>query len=127
MHLRGPPLEGVVLGSDPRACTLTTRMLTSENKDQATIFAQKPETFISLSSLFFFFLLAALGLSCSIWDLSSLDEGSNLSPLCWELGVLTTGPPGKPIPLVFISEYGEGQGQILTGFPYRSRKQFERQ
>ena len=23
------------------------------------------------------------------------DQGSNLSPLCWKLEVLTTGPPGK--------------------------------
>ena len=51
------------------------------------------------------------GLSLSIWDLwSSLrhsgslaaasgiyfpDQGLNLSPLHWELGVLATGPPGK--------------------------------
>ena len=66
MHLKGPPLEGMVLGSDPRACTLTTRMLTSENKDQATIFAQKPKTFIYLSSLFFSWLHWLLVAACRI-------------------------------------------------------------
>ena len=54
MRLEGPPLEGMVLRSDPRAWTLTTRMLTSENKDQATSFAQKPETFTYLSIVFVF-------------------------------------------------------------------------
>ena len=33
-------------------------------------------------------------LSCSMWDLVP-DQGSNLGPLHWELGVLATGPPGK--------------------------------
>ena len=35
--------------------------------------------------------LAALDLSCSVWDLVP-DQGSDLS---WEHGVLATGPPGK--------------------------------
>ena len=34
--------------------------------------------------------LAALDLSCSMWDLVQ-----NLEPLHWELGVLITGPAGK--------------------------------
>ena len=38
-----------------------------------------------------------LGLSCSMWDLVP-DQGSN--PLHWERGVLTTGPPGKPLPSI---------------------------
>ena len=40
--------------------------------------------------------LAALGHSCSMWDLF-LNQGSNLGPLHWECGVLATGPPGKSL------------------------------
>ena len=39
-------------------------------------------------------------LSCSVWDLVSW-PGISPSPLHWELGVLTTGPPGKSLKLVF--------------------------
>ena len=61
--------------------------------------------------LYFFIYLAALGLSCSTQDLSSLlqraeylvepcgiqfpDQESNPGPLHWELGFLATGPTGK--------------------------------
>ena len=40
-------------------------------------------------------------LSCNMWDLSSLTRESNLGPLHWESGVLTTGPPGKSLDLIF--------------------------
>ena len=36
---------------------------------------------------FFFFFLAALGLSCSMQDLV-LEQGSNTGPLYWEHGIL---------------------------------------
>ena len=50
--------------------------------------------------------MAELGLRCSMRDLWSLavacgtqfpEQGSNLSPLHWEHGVLATGPPGKSL------------------------------
>ena len=46
--------------------------------------------------------LTAPGLSCTcgIWF---QDQGSNLVPLHWELGVLATGPPGKSLPNTFHS------------------------
>ena len=76
-----------------------------------------------IPAFLFFFLnvfifLAAPDLSCVMRDFSLLqhtgslvsacellvvahgtlfpDQGSNLGPLPWELGVLATGPPGKP-------------------------------
>ena len=33
--------------------------------------------------------------ACGMWDLSSLDQKSNLCPLQQKRGVLTTGPPWK--------------------------------
>ena len=39
-------------------------------------------------------------LSCSTWDLVPW-AGFSPSPLHWELGVLTTGPPGRSLKLVF--------------------------
>ena len=38
----------------------------------------------------------------SMWDLSSLTQGSKLRPLQWKCGVLTTGLPGKFLVTYFI-------------------------
>ena len=44
---------------------------------------------------FFFFLLCqVLIAACGI---QFPDQGANLGPLHWELGVLVTGPPGKSL------------------------------
>ena len=74
---------------------------------------------------FIFIYLVVLGLSCSMHDLQSPlqdaeslaaacellgatrgiqfpDQQSNPSPLCWESGVLATGPPGKSLPTSFF-------------------------
>ena len=63
----------------------------------------------SLGSLFFFYL-AVLGLSCtmhtlncSMWD-PVLWPGIEPWPLPWELGVLTTEPPGKSLKVTFKSK-----------------------
>ena len=45
---------------------------------------------------------------CSIWDLSSLIR-DELMPLALAAGVLTTGPPGKSLLLVFCSCSRQGQ------------------
>ena len=45
---------------------------------------------------YFKFYLAALGLSCDMWDLFP-DWGLNLGPLHWKCRVLATGPPGKSL------------------------------
>ena len=52
-----------------------------------------------------------LGLSCSTWYLVP-DQGS--TPLHWERGVLTTGPPGKPFPSVLVLAF------LLTSASFRS-------
>ena len=44
--------------------------------------------------MYVFIYLAVLDLSCGMEDLI-LDQGWNLGLLCWEHGVLATGPPGK--------------------------------
>ena len=45
--------------------------------------------------------VAACELSCSIWDLVPW-PGIESGPLHWELGVLATGPPGKPLSHIFV-------------------------
>ena len=53
----------------------------------------------------FFLYLAALGLSCSMWD-----QGSNLGSLHWEHIVLATGPPGN-VPLLAATQMS-GSGRV---------------
>ena len=59
----------------------------------------------SLSMFFFFFLmfiyLAALGLSCSMWDLVPQSE---IEPTPTACGVLATALPGKSLPMFLIHE-----------------------
>ena len=46
--------------------------------------------------------LAVLALSCgTARGVHFPDQGSNLGPLHWELGVLAPGPPGKSPPCIF--------------------------
>ena len=45
---------------------------------------------------YLFVYLAALGLSCGLWDLVP-EQGWNPGPLHWEHRVLTTAPPGKSL------------------------------
>ena len=47
----------------------------------------------SLGPDFFFFFLAAMH---GMWD-QIPDQGSNLCPVQWKNGFLTTGPPGKSL------------------------------
>ena len=48
---------------------------------------------------------SALGLSCTMWDLSSLTGDQTQTP-CTGSAVLATGPPGKsPVPLFFLQFY----------------------
>ena len=47
----------------------------------------------------------ALGLSCTMWELSSLTRDQTQTP-CTGSAVLVTGPPGKsPVPLFFLQFY----------------------
>ena len=47
-------------------------------------------------------------LNCSIWDLSSLTRDEPM-PLALAAGVLTTGPPGKSLLLVFVAALDGGK------------------
>ena len=48
---------------------------------------------------FLHFLLSFDSFGCIAQHAGSLtrDQGSNMCPLQWKCGVLTTGPPGKPL------------------------------
>lgn len=82
--------------------------------------------------------LAALGFSCGTWDLRSLlqhagclvwhvgpsfipDQGWNVGPLHWELGVLAAGPSGKSLlgriyyHLMTTKLISEGRGGWING------------
>ena len=52
---------------------------------------------------FFFFFFCLCHVACGILVPRPGDQGSNQCPLCWELGVLTTRPPGKFLSLSFES------------------------
>ena len=47
----------------------------------------------------FIWLVLRCHMKCGLF----FDEGLNLSPLHWEHGVLTTGPPGKFLVSVFVN------------------------
>ena len=49
----------------------------------------------SMASRNFFFFFNLLVAPCSMWDLSSPTRDQPLTPCNANLGVLTTGPPGK--------------------------------
>ena len=53
----------------------------------------------NLGSFFCFFVLAALGFSCSMWHLSFLTMDRTYIPC---KGFLTNGPPGKSYRIAFI-------------------------
>ena len=52
---------------------------------------------------FYYYFFNLLAMPRAMWDLSSPDQGWNLSPLHWKHEVLTTGPPGKAQNKVFKS------------------------
>ena len=66
-------------------------------------------------NILFFIYLAVLGFHCGMWNLSVVacgiqfpDQRSNLGPLCWEHRVLATGPTGKSlISLLMTNLLGE--------------------
>ena len=63
------------------------------------------EMYIKTTTFFFFFLtfvcLSVMGRSCHIQEAACgilfSNQGSNSSPLRWELRVPVTGPPGKSL------------------------------
>ena len=57
--------------------------------------------FLSFIYLNFYFL----AVPCSTWDFSFPNQGSNLYPLHWKHGVLTTGSPGKPLSFFILKHY----------------------
>ena len=58
----------------------------------------------SFLKLIYFLYLAALGLSCSIWD-PVPSPGMEPNPPALGAGSLTTGPPGKSCPALFRGDY----------------------
>ena len=70
--------------------------------------------------LFFFFLFKNL-FGCTTWHLGSYfpDQESNLRPLHWRCGVLTTGSPGKspPCPSLAVGKKVDTQKRILLTHP----------
>ena len=75
--------------------------------------------FIFMLSVSFFFLGGA-GIHHAVCGIFS-DQGLNLCPLHWKLGVLTTGPPGKFLfffyALYIICLKTRTQYSILDTFP----------
>ena len=63
---------------------------------------QEIYVFPSLFSIIFAYLaFSFLAVPRGVWDFP--DQGWNSWPLQWELGVLTTGPPGKSSSTFFFS------------------------
>ena len=78
-----------LLGFWPQKCRHT--MTIPSNNFLKTIYFSLN---IAKNTYIFIIYLAALGLSCSMWDLVPWPE-TEPGPLHWKHGVLTTGPPGK--------------------------------
>ena len=90
----------------PGGQELVSEHLSHEQKDPPFFTTNRmPSSAVSSFPNIYFTYLAALSLSCGVWDLSCgiyfPELGSNLVPLYWELGVLATGPPGKSLFLPF--------------------------
>ena len=82
--------------------TTAIRSLVSRGSHLLRVFHEHIDSvyyFFKLISFFFFFFFWPHWVACGILVLQS---GSNSCPLQWKYRVLTTGPPGKSIYLLFI-------------------------
>ena len=59
---------------------------------------------LEIPCLKLFFFLIFLAMSYSMWDISSQTSWSNLHPLHWKHGFLTTGLPGKSLETLFLNK-----------------------